>query len=195
MWKSALKMLERNCYLSCCYLSQFLRFRNLSRQQLFFVVCTGSLLISFLVFFEIFFQFPVDEHEIPVSAPSIKKTPQKSLLFRIPEVAPDMKGKYTPNKFGLIPCGDGTYFTVAKLNDDYCDCESTGFDEPSTNACSKGVFQCSGSNVQIPSSSVNDGICDCCDGSDEYDGSIRTWLSMEEQERLFRFIAPCNNSC
>ena len=26
--------------------------------------------------------------------------------------------------------------------------------------------------MELPSSRVNDGICDCCDGSDEYDGAV-----------------------
>ena len=37
-----------------------------------------------------------------------------------------------------------------------------------------GVFYCSqvsnkGHPTMVPSSKVNDGICDCCDGSEEYD--------------------------
>lgn len=55
-------------------------------------------------------------------------------------------------------------------NDDYCDC---GNDEPETNACSfytSDQFHCKSQifqNQKIPLSRVNDGICDCCDGSDE----------------------------
>jgi hypothetical protein len=62
----------------------------------------------------------------------------------------------------------------SRINDNYCDCLIDGLDEPSTSACS-GVskepqFWCHNNGVSshyLPSSKVNDGICDCCDGSDE----------------------------
>lgn len=58
------------------------------------------------------------------------------------------------------------------INDDYCDC---GNDEPGTSACSGTLssqsFACTDDRVKsmslIPSSRVDDGVCDCCDGSDE----------------------------
>lgn len=62
------------------------------------------------------------------------------------------------------------------MNDDYCD---FGDDEPTTSACSmmKGknakTFQCNNTkylNKLIFSSRIGDGICDCCDGSDETEG-------------------------
>jgi protein kinase C substrate 80K-H len=59
------------------------------------------------------------------------------------------------------------------LDDDYCDC---GIDEPSTSACSgtsptaDANFACANVGflpALIPASRVGDGLCDCCDCSDE----------------------------
>ena len=60
-------------------------------------------------------------------------------------------------------------------NDDFCDDLTTGGDENNTAACSglskePTFFQCIGSKYlkqRVPSSRVGDGVCDCCDGSDE----------------------------
>ncbi len=70
-----------------------------------------------------------------------------------------------------------------------------GSDEPGTAACSNGHFYCENrghKSAEILSSRVNDGICDCCDGRDEYDSHAAcadTCIEMgkqaaEEQKRL-----------
>ena len=58
-------------------------------------------------------------------------------------------------------------------NDEYCDDLAFGTDESRTSACS-GVwgsstrFKCGKDNsTSIPTSRVRDGVCDCCDGTDE----------------------------
>ena len=69
------------------------------------------------------------------------------------------------------------------INDGYCDCPDDGFDEPGTAACSKGKFFCANEPFKakyIQASRSNDGVCDCCDGSDEY---------------LNLFGKPCENTC
>ena len=46
-----------------------------------------------------------------------------------------------------------------------------------TSACSNGVFYCANkghSPLTLISSRVNDGICDCCDASDELSGCSNT---------------------
>jgi protein kinase C substrate 80K-H len=77
------------------------------------------------------------------------------------------------------------------INDDYCD-TLNGSDETTTPACShlqqNKTFPCTSGatssaeylNISIPFSRVGDGVCDCCDGSDE-----------------IGFVLPhqCNNTC
>ncbi|KAK9454049.1 glucosidase II beta subunit-like-domain-containing protein [Dipodascopsis uninucleata] len=66
----------------------------------------------------------------------------------------------------------------SRINDDFCDCPD-GSDEPGTSACSNGVFKCLNKghiSGELPSSRVNDGVCDydiCCDGSDEWSGIVK----------------------
>lgn len=90
----------------------------------------------------------------------------------------------TSNSF---QCFDGSKtIPFSAVNDDICDCPD-GSDEPGTPACStlrNGVvarlpdgwlFQCTNkgfSEQKISHSYVNDGICDCCDGSDELNSGV-----------------------
>jgi len=71
----------------------------------------------------------------------------------------------------------------SKINDGYCDC-SDGSDELKTDACSGSAswagittpaasdykYKCPQQTLFLPISRLNDGICDCCDGSDENPG-------------------------
>ncbi|XJO73867.1 hypothetical protein BDV3_004778 [Batrachochytrium dendrobatidis] len=86
--------------------------------------------------------------------------------------------KYTSIKPGdVFSCLDGSMQIPSEaINDDYCDCPDAS-DEPGTSACDNGVFTCINKDhieSSIPSSRVNDGVCDeiCCDGSDEHSGLI-----------------------
>lgn len=66
-----------------------------------------------------------------------------------------------------------------------------GSDEPGTSACPNGAFHCTNAGHRpqnIPSSRVNDHICDCCDGSDEYASEAQCLnncgeLGREEKQR------------
>ncbi|KAI9338794.1 glucosidase II beta subunit-like-domain-containing protein [Obelidium mucronatum] len=98
--------------------------------------------------------------------------------FQLPKGVPEkLSAKYTPTKANTFKCLDGSATIPYKaINDDYCDCKD-GSDEPGTSACPNGKFHCRNEGHEpsdIPSSRVNDGICDiefCCDGSDEFNSS------------------------
>ncbi|XP_064101404.1 uncharacterized protein LOC135212032 [Macrobrachium nipponense] len=94
----------------------------------------------------------------------------------------------------------GIVISKDKVNDDYCDCPEDGSDEPRTNACTNSKFVCvkvmKGFPESIPSAWVNDGICDCCDGSDEWQKKIvKTFLPLALQRKIGQFFSPCPNHC
>lgn len=112
-------------------------------------------------------------------------------------VAPGQKSAASEN----FTCrASGIVISKDKVNDDYCDCPEDGSDEPRTNACTNSKFVCvkvmKGFPELIPSAWVNDGICDCCDGSDEGQKKIvKTFLPLALQKKIGQFLSPCPNRC
>jgi hypothetical protein len=94
----------------------------------------------------------------------------------------------------VFACLDGSALLwLSAVNDDYCDC-TDGSDERGTGACAHSdeehsfqapTFECESmdrgggagaaraSVARIPVSMVDDGVCDCCDGSDETSGIVQ----------------------
>jgi len=96
------------------------------------------------------------------------------------------QSKYSDDDARLV-CDSNKILKINDINDGYCDCDD-GFDEPGTSACIHGnitiiiiititniatilgKFHCNNKgykSIVLASSRVDDGICDCCDGSDE----------------------------
>lgn len=94
----------------------------------------------------------------------------------------------------------GKQISVDKINDNYCDCPEDGSDEPRTSACANGSFEClkyiKPFPESIPSGWVNDGVCDCCDGSDEWK-MIKSVpdLAVSLQKKVGHYLSPCPNQC
>ena len=106
----------------------------------------------------------------------------------------------SPEKTFTCPAS-GTVIAIDKVNDDYCDCPTDGADEYLTNACSNAVFNCKtqsrGFPRKVPSSALNDGVCDCCDGSDEPSGHILPNPQKDARgtSKLRVMNTPCVNRC
>ncbi|XP_014229763.1 glucosidase 2 subunit beta [Trichogramma pretiosum] len=109
--------------------------------------------------------------------------------------------KFIPNSKGKFKClKSKTEIDFIKVNDDYCDCLEDGSDEPGTNACNNGIFHCEkvskGMTEKIPSYRVNDGVCDCCDGSDEWlEISILDTQIVSGNQPLQYRKTICQNKC
>ncbi|KAJ9520990.1 hypothetical protein QJQ45_022708, partial [Haematococcus lacustris] len=91
-------------------------------------------------------------------------------------VAPDKADLYS-GAGGVFTCLDSSVtIPYSRVNDNYCDCPTDGSDEPGTAACYHGSFYCANRGYepqQLSASFVDDGVCDCCDGSDEARGRCK----------------------
>ncbi|KAF2364377.1 Glucosidase II beta subunit N-terminal, partial [Trinorchestia longiramus] len=94
----------------------------------------------------------------------------------------------------------GLVIPARQVNDDYCDCLEDGSDEPLTNACENSTFKCKkhshGFPESLPSTFVNDGVCDCCDGSDEWSKhSLPVTFALDRQNKIGIHQTPCPDLC
>ena len=111
----------------------------------------------------------------------------------------------------LLPPAHCSGVTAAMINDDYCDC---GYDEPHTAACSvsdiRGPVETTAAAVEssrsfwcvntgwrgspLLVSRLGDGICDCCDGSDEPQGSCAPTCARKAAEENLEIRKKLNEA-
>lgn len=131
-------------------------------QYRIYVLVGVTFVVSFILFeLATYGSLILDDYHHP---PVIKGSPTPTPLTTVRGLSPEQRERWEAS--GLKCAGSGVQLTLARINDDYCDC-ADGTDEPGTSACANGRFWCAGEQHHMPSSMVDDGICDCCDGSDE----------------------------
>jgi protein kinase C substrate 80K-H len=102
------------------------------------------------------------------------------LLLAVYVVHADAENDMIPVKTNNLKC---------IKNDNFCDC---GDDEPGTSACSmyssQDLFVCSNQRyvvTSLHSSRINDGVCDCCDGSDEFQSHVKCADNCDEMGKAY----------
>lgn len=145
-------------------------------------------------------------HPRDVRVPKDAQASSKAEERRDKMHSPNLKKTHTQAKVeqakeaGFTCRASGRVISQDKVNDDYCDCPEDGSDEPRTNACTNSKFRCQkvikGFFSVIPSAWVNDGVCDCCDGSDEWlQKKMDLIISRETQKKVGRYLSPCPKVC
>lgn len=125
-------------------LPYFLR-RRLTPQQAPFVLVV---VLAFLVILLQLLMLLTNNDEIEVLERKLK-TLQTSKrrprpLAKVVGIDPNLKHKYIPTENNMFACLD-THLEIPFewVNDDYCDCQTDGSDEPATGACQINRFYCS----------------------------------------------------
>ena len=121
-------------------LPYFLRKRITPQQSPFIIVALLALIVLLLQTLSILVSEPQHLNKLRETEAKLKRRP----LSTIVGANPNSKHRYVPDENNLFKC-----FTSSKLipfewiNDDYCDCDLDGSDEPGTDACQNGKFYCS----------------------------------------------------
>ena len=98
----------------------------------------------------------------------VARRAQQKIMRSLRALGPLLAPLLLSTAVAAFTCDDGRILPDDQVNDDYCDC---GTDEPQTGACPNTLFKCVCAPhrpVEIFASRVNDGVCDCCDGTDEF---------------------------
>ena len=76
-----------------------------------------------------------------------KLPPRRRPVANIVGIQPNLLMHYAPNRDNNFKClSNSIEIPFDWVNDDYCDCEEDGSDEPATGACQNGKFYCTQHN-------------------------------------------------
>ena len=122
-------------------LPYFLRKRITPQQSPFLVVVALALLVIFLQTLSILTSEPSDLKNLRNVEAKLKRKPSLSKIIGV-----DSKSRYlyVPNEDNLFKCmSSDKMIPFEWINDNFCDCDQDGSDEPGTEACQNGRFYCS----------------------------------------------------
>ena len=76
-----------------------------------------------------------------------KLPPRRRPVANVVGIQPNLLMNYAPNRDNNFKClSNSKEIPFDWVNDDYCDCEEDGSDEPATGACQNGKFYCTQHN-------------------------------------------------
>ena len=126
-------------------LPYFLRRRLTPQQSPFILVVLLAFIVIILQSFSLLNdgQENVEEFKIVTSTQKIRRRPLSNVIG----IDPSLSHSYVPDQDHQFKClSSSRSIPFEWINDDYCDCQQDGSDEPATGACQNSKFFCTQSS-------------------------------------------------